>query len=70
MQHFPIEGMTCDNCVRHVEKAFNNLNGILKHEVHLEKNQALVEYDSSLLSYERMKAALKDAGYTLGNPID
>ena len=38
-QHFPIQGMTCGNCVRHVEQALNKLSGISKLEVNLEKTR-------------------------------
>ena len=69
-QHFPIQGMTCGNCVRHVEQALNKLSGISKLEVNLEKNEALVEYDSTLITSEAMATALKDAGYSMGKPID
>ena len=69
-QKFPIEGMTCGNCVRHVEQALSHLPGLSKHEVNLEKHEVLVEYDSSLVTYETMASALKDAGYTLGKPHD
>jgi len=69
-QHFPIQGMTCGNCVRHVEEALNKLSGISKLEVNLEKNEALVEYDSTLITSEAMATALKDAGYSMGKPID
>ncbi len=65
-QHFPIQGMTCANCVRHVEKALKNLPGVLQLEVNLEKHEAIIEYDSTSVSYERMASALKEAGYTLG----
>jgi copper ion binding protein len=69
-QHFPIQGMTCGNCVRHVEKALQNLPGISKLEVSLEKHEAQVEYDSTVLTYESMASALKDAGYNLGQSVD
>ena len=68
-QHFPIQGMTCGNCVRHVEQALNKLSGISKIEVNLEKHEALVEYDSTLITHEAMATALKDAGYTMGKPV-
>ena len=68
-QHFPIQGMTCNNCVRHVEQALKNLPGISQLEVNLEKHEALVEYDSTLVTYESMASVLKDAGYTMGKPI-
>ncbi len=67
-EHFPIQGMTCGNCVRHVEQALNKLPGIAQLEVNLEKQEAMVAYDSSLLTYETMAAALKEAGYTMGPP--
>jgi copper chaperone len=69
-QHFPIQGMTCGNCMRHVEQALNNLSGISKLEVNLEKHEALVEYDSTLVTYETMASALKDAGYTMGKSVN
>jgi len=69
-QHFPIQGMTCGNCVRHVEKALRNLPGISQLEVNLEKQEALVEYNSTVVTYESMASALKEAGYMMGTSID
>ena len=69
-QQFPIQGMTCGNCVGHVEQALKNLSGILKLEVNLENHEALVEYDSTLITHEAMATALKDAGYSMGKPFD
>lgn len=68
-QHFPIQGMTCGNCVRHVEQALKKLPGISQLEVNLEKHEALVEYDSTLVTFETMAAILKDAGYTMAKPV-
>lgn len=67
-EYFPIQGMTCGNCVRHVEQAFISLPGISQLAVNLEKQEAMVEYDSTLLTYETMVSTLKEAGYTLGQP--
>ena len=68
--HFPIQGMTCGNCVRHVEQALKKVPGISLLEVNLEKQEALVEYDATVVTYEAMASILKDAGYTMGKPID
>ena len=68
--HFPIEGMTCGNCVRHVEKALRTLSGISQLEVNLEKHEVLVEYDSTLVTHEAMASTLKEAGYILGKPVE
>jgi len=67
-QHFPIQGMTCGNCVQHVEQALKNLSGISQLEVNLEKHEAFVEYDSTIVTYESMASTLKEAGYTMGEP--
>ena len=69
-QHFPIQGMTCANCVRHVEKALKKLPGISQLEVNLEKHEALLEYDSTVVTYEAMALALKEAGYIMGASVD
>ncbi len=69
-QHFPIQGMTCGNCVRHVEKALKSLPGIASLEVNLEKHEALVEYDSTVVTYESMASVLKEAGYIMGKSVD
>lgn len=69
-QHFPIQGMTCGNCVKHVEQALKSLSGISQLEVNLEKHEALIEYDSALLTHAAMATALKQAGYTMGEPVD
>ena len=69
-QRFPIQGMTCANCVRHVEQALRKLPGILQFEVNLEQHEALVEYDSTLVTHEAMASALKKAGYTMGRSLD
>ena len=68
--HFPIQGMTCGNCVRHVEQALKNLPGVSQLEVNLEKHEALVEYDSTLVTYETMASTLKEAGYTMEQSLD
>ena len=64
-QHFPIQGMTCANCVRHVENALKNFPGISLVQVNLDNHDALIEYDSESVTFEAMATALKEAGYTL-----
>ncbi|MDH5773932.1 MAG: cation transporter [Nitrospirota bacterium] len=69
-QHFPVKGMTCGNCVRHVETALKSLPGIAQLEVNLEKQEALVEFDSTVVTYETMASVLKDAGYIMDKSVD
>ncbi len=69
-QHFPIQGMTCGNCVRHVEQALKKISGISFLEVNLDKHDALIEYDANIVTYDTMASVLKDAGYTMGKAVD
>ena len=58
-----IEGMSCSHCVKAVTDAVKPLKGVKSVEVSLEKKQADVEYDDTLLSLETIKAAIEDQGY-------
>ncbi len=60
---FNVSGMTCSACSSHVEKAIKKLNGIIKVEVNLLKNNALVEYDENLCNEQNIIDAVNNAGY-------
>ncbi|MBI5647392.1 MAG: copper-translocating P-type ATPase [Ignavibacteriae bacterium] len=60
-----IEGMTCASCVLRVEKVLKKIDGIEDATVNLATEQARVRYDASKVSFEDMRAAVSDAGYTL-----
>ena len=59
-----IEGMSCGNCVRHVENALNSLDGVWA-KVSLEKKSAEVLLKSG--DEERLRKAVTDAGYAVTN---
>ena len=69
-QHYPIQGMTCGNCVRHVEQALKKIDGISRFEVNLEKHEALIDYDATVVTFDTMASTLKEAGYTMGKALD
>jgi copper chaperone len=56
-----VEGMSCGHCVNSVEKAVESVgaNGI----VDLAGKSVTIEYDSSKVSLETIKAAIADQGY-------
>ncbi len=56
-----IEGMMCKNCVKHVDKALNGVEGASDVVVNLEEKQAAVTADPSLEA--ALVAAVVDAGY-------
>lgn len=55
-----IEGMSCKNCVKHVEEALGELNAVSHVEVNLEGKYAVVE---TTADNSELEAAIDDAGY-------
>lgn len=46
-----------------VKKAIEALEGVQKVDVNLEKKQAVVDFDKTKIGLDRIKAAIKEAGY-------
>ena len=67
--HYPyakqlrIDGMTCQNCARHVQNALNALGGTLAN-VNLGERSATVRM-KQLVPEQTLRKAVKDAGYTV-----
>lgn len=57
-----IEGMSCGHCVKHVEEALKELNGVRKASVDLQKKLAIVEANDTV-SDDAIKSAIDEAGY-------
>ncbi|RQD63086.1 MAG: heavy-metal-associated domain-containing protein [Desulfonatronovibrio sp. MSAO_Bac4] len=62
MTEIKIEGMSCQHCVKAVEQALGELDGISSVKVSLEDKNAVFETDGSA-SMEQIKQAIADAGY-------
>ena len=60
MKKVLVEGMMCEHCKAHVEKALNAIDGI-QATVDLEKNCAFVEGEANEAT---LKQAIEEAGYT------
>ncbi len=58
-----VSGMTCMSCVRHVDRALRDLEGVTAVEVRLREGRVLVEHDAETAPLEAMVEALRDAGY-------
>ncbi len=56
-----IDGMMCDHCRMHVEKALNSIEGVSA-KVDLDAKKAEVTLSADV-SDETLKKAVKDAGY-------
>ena len=57
-----VEGMGCQNCVKHVKEALESLDGVTGAEVSLEKNSALITFTKDVAD-TAIIAAIEDAGY-------
>ncbi|HLK49990.1 MAG TPA: heavy metal-associated domain-containing protein [Bryobacteraceae bacterium] len=58
-----VQGMTCDNCARSVERKLNGTPGVTKATVDLKAGQARVEYDADLVKPEVLANAVRQLGY-------
>lgn len=58
-----IEGMTCDNCVKHVTRALRGVNGVKEVQVDRENARATVTYDTTKTDMPALDDALKKSGY-------
>ena len=58
-----VEGMSCGHCQMRVKKAVEAVDGVQKAEVSLQNKQVVVEYDEGKANLEKVKAAIKEAGY-------
>ena len=61
MVRLKIEGMSCNNRVRHVSEALRAVPGVERVEVSLAQGQAVVEGEAPL---ERLIEAVQEEGYT------
>lgn len=72
MQHtYKVYGMTCNGCKNHVEQVLNELDGVSKATVNLDKGEAVVEMDSHI-PIEDFQKVFEDEGgsYTIALPDD
>ena len=58
-----VSGMTCMSCVRHVDHALRDLDGVAAVQVRLREGEALVQHDPSRASIIVSIGALREVGY-------
>jgi len=57
-----IDGMSCEHCVNHVTQALKELSGVIKVEVNLASNNAIIETSQDVKD-EEIKSSIDEAGY-------
>src|SRR3989441_11274361 len=63
-----IGGLHCSLCTGTLEKALGRLPGVKKVAVSLTHEQALVEYDPTVIRPDDLLETLRDLGYTIWDP--
>ncbi|HEX9019760.1 MAG TPA: copper ion binding protein, partial [Nitrospirota bacterium] len=58
-----VQGMTCNHCVMRVQKALKGVAGVQDAKVDLQKAEAIVTYDESKVTQEKLSFAVVEAGY-------
>lgn len=64
-QTIPVIGMACSSCSANIEKKLNTLKGVNSASVSLPGRSALIDFDSQVISLEKMKAEINALGYDL-----
>ncbi len=59
-----VNGMTCQHCKRAVEGALQDLPGVVKAVVDLDKGEVTVDFSQSV-AQDALAAAIDEAGYEL-----
>lgn len=59
----PVYGMTCEHCVRRVEKALQEIQGVKSVEVSLNDSNAHIVYDPNQVEMSLLYDAVEEAGY-------
>ena len=62
MKKLSIDGMMCMNCVKHVTKALESVEGVNSVNVSLEEGSAVVSCSPSVTD-EALRAAVTEEGY-------
>jgi len=58
-----VTGMTCGGCISTVTQALKAVSGVGDVSVSLSAGEATVKFDERLTSSEKLKSAVKGAGY-------
>ena len=62
----PVEGMTCGNCARTIERKLSTKPGVTKAHVDLAGGQATVEFDADRTTLPDLVNAIQQLGYRVG----
>lgn len=58
-----VSGMSCPSCIRHINDALRELDGVEKVVVRMNDGKVLVRHDPQRATANHLIAALREAGY-------
>ena len=58
-----VQGMTCQHCVKAIEKSVGQLSGVAEVAVNLANGQVDVHMDERKVSEAELRVAIENAGY-------
>jgi P-type Cu+ transporter len=59
-----VQGMTCEGCVRGIEKKLSKVAGVQSAHVDLASGKATVEYDDTVANPAQLVGAIEQIGYS------
>lgn len=62
---FPVSGMSCASCARHVEQAVNKQQGVIQANVNLATHTVNIEYSPDITTPNQLREAVQEAGYDM-----
>jgi copper ion binding protein len=60
-----VDGMSCEHCVKAVNNALGELNGVKNIDVSLTEKTVSFVYENDLTPLETIKAAITEEGFTV-----
>ena len=58
-----VEGMTCGGCVKSVQNALNQRDGVSSATADLDSGIVAIEFDAALIQKNALEQAITDAGF-------
>lgn len=62
-----VEGMTCGGCVKSIQNALNEYDGITSATADLEGATVTIDYDANSINEAALKTAIEDAGFDIAD---
>ncbi|WP_438006451.1 heavy-metal-associated domain-containing protein [Sorangium sp. So ce321] len=60
-----VDGMSCPSCIRHIDSALRELDGVEKIDVRLREGTVVVRHDPASAPVDALVEAVRGAGYAV-----